>query len=366
MQRLTFLCIMKTNCLFALVAFFIVHLTYSQSTKKDTLTEIKLNLFKEAKSEFSYFERKHGRTVATKNGKMHFLEFGEPTGIPLIWIHGSYTNAYEILHIVNQLASLGYYVIAIDYYGHGQTEIPEHEVSLYHVADDISDMMVHKGLEKAVIGGWSRGAYIATAFYDAYPQKVLGLVLEDGGSVAFNHHYHQLSVQELDEKLKEIFSSNFSYPSFETEFEAYQYYYDTTRSDSQFELLAWIKQDDEGRWTICPAVDHLFHMDNSISFEETILRPGKANLFARSLAFIEPEIIYRNLNVPMLILDPVSENDPFPNEGKNIHLKDQHPELIVHRLYQDTGHNLHFEAPENFVEDLQSFLDTIRKYWQMD
>ena len=94
-----------------------------------------------ARVEYTQFEKKHGRFVQTKNAKMHYLEWGNPRHIPFIWVHGSFTNAYEFADLSKELVQKGYYVIAIDYYGHGQTPIPTHDVSLYHVADDIKTLM---------------------------------------------------------------------------------------------------------------------------------------------------------------------------------------------------------------------------------
>jgi alpha-beta hydrolase superfamily lysophospholipase len=84
------------------------------------------------------FEKAHGHFVQTKNTNMHYLTWENASGIPLVWAHGSFTNAYELLPIADSLVKAGYFIIAIDYYGHGQTLIPRHEVSLYDVADDIA------------------------------------------------------------------------------------------------------------------------------------------------------------------------------------------------------------------------------------
>jgi pimeloyl-ACP methyl ester carboxylesterase len=313
-----------------------------------------------AKVEFNNFEKKHGGFIKTKNVRMHYLEWGNPKNTPLIWVHGSFTNSYELLNIAEDLVKEGYYLIAIDYYGHGLTKIPKKEVSLYHVADDIKELMEFKKIKKAVIGGWSRGGIIATAFYDTYPDKVLGLILEDGGSVSTNIHYHKLTANELDNQLKGIFKDRVAYSMFNSEFEAYKTYYDYNCSGTQFELLAWLTSDDNGKWSIGIGVEKLFNMSNEQEFSDTILRPTKANLFGESMSIIEPKIVYRNLKVPMLILDPISDQDIFPYESENKQLKKQHPNFITHKIYENTGHNIHNEKPKMFVKDLGTFLKTMR------
>ena len=227
---------------------------------------------------------------------MHYLELGNPQNTPLIWIHGSFTNSYELLNIAKDLVKEGYYLIAIDYYGHGLTKIPKHEVSLYHVADDIKLLMEVKKIRKSVVGGWSRGGIIATAFYDAYPNKVLGLILEDGGSVSTNAPYHKLEEQELSSRIKNIFKDRVAYSSFNSEYEAYKAYYDYSSGGTQFELIAWLTMDEIGKWSIGTGVEKLFNMSNEKQFLDNILRPTKSSLFGESMSIIEPKIVYRNLN----------------------------------------------------------------------
>ncbi len=118
-------------------------------------------IFWEAKQEFRKFESEHGHFIKTPNAKVHYLTWGNPNDLPLIWSHGSFSNGYELLHVADNLVDAGYYIIAVDYYGHGQTSLPSHDVSLYHVADDIKFLMDHLKIDKAVIGGWSRGVQCA-------------------------------------------------------------------------------------------------------------------------------------------------------------------------------------------------------------
>ena len=95
---------------------------------------------------------------------------------------------------------------------------------------------------------------------------------------------------------------------------------------------------------------------------DLILRLTKAPLFAESMVMIEPKIIFWNLNVLVLILDPISKNDPFPFEKENNVLQKQHPNLIEHVFYQDTQHNMIYEKPNQFVEDVVAFLKKVKVY----
>ncbi|WP_428664242.1 alpha/beta fold hydrolase [Runella sp.] len=346
---------------FILLCLFLLCLTSQAQTTPSSKSRTQLEKsYQSAKKEFAAFEKKHGHFVETPNVRMHYLTWGSPSGVPLIWSHGSLTNGLELLTIADSLVKAGYYVIAIDYYGHGQTSIPNHEVSLYHVADDIKALMDKEKIRKAVIGGWSRGGYISTAFYDAYPERVLGMILEDGGSVATNTYYHKMNSDTLSKRIDMIFKDRYPDTTFATEMEAYGTYYDPQSQGNQFDLLAWITKTKEGRWAIGPGLLKLFNMGDKTQFLANILRPTQVPLFAESMAIMEPKIIFRNLHVPVLILDPTGANDLFPFEAENAKLQSQHPRFIDHKIYENTGHNIHFERKEQFIKDVSTFYKRVK------
>ncbi len=222
--------------------------------------------------------------------------------------------------------------------------------------------MDNEKIKKAVIGGWSRGGYISTAFYDAYPERVLGLILEDGGSVATNTHYHAMDSATLSQRIDTIFKDRYTDTTFHSELDAYCMYYDASAQGNQFELLAWIAKTKEGRWAVGPGLLELFNMSNKTQFMANILRPTQVPLFAESMVLIEPKILFRNLKVPVLILDPTSKDDLFPFERENAQLKQQHPKLIDHKIYENTGHNIHYERREAFINDVITFKNSRFKF----
>ena len=56
------------------------------------------------------YERVNGRFVTVNGIKMHYLEWGAPNGVPLVWAHGSASNAYELRAVAPRLAQAGYRV----------------------------------------------------------------------------------------------------------------------------------------------------------------------------------------------------------------------------------------------------------------
>ena len=102
-------------------------------------------------------------------------------------------------------------------------------------------------------------------------------------------------------------------------------------------------------------------MKNQEQFLMNIYEPSNTPLFARSMAMMDPIKIYQELNIPLLILDPVNEEDLFPFEEENRALKKMHPDLITHHIYENTGHNIHYEKPDLFIRDVLSFLKSFNK-----
>lgn len=318
----------------------------------------------DAKMQMQAFEKSHGHFIQTPNGKVHYLTYGNPRNVPLVWCGGSGMNAYELIMFGDTLESLGYYLITLDYYGQGQTPIPNHEVSLWDIADDIKAILNELKIKKTIIGGWSRGGTIATVFYDAYPEKVLGIILEDGGSVSWNAADHKLPVAEIERKTLERFKNETPDPRYQSELELFQSFrlrgmYHT------FFVLNGVGQDSSGKWGERIGLNALYCEDNAEHKLKITLRTMDAPLYAASAQLVEPRIIYRNLDVPMVIFDPVMENDMFRFTEGNTTLYNQHPDLIEHKIYENTPHHLKFSKRDRFISDMSNFLIRVKKFHKL-
>jgi hypothetical protein len=140
----------------AIAILTLSHAAFAQGAEKATPVMDKTKareLFDQAKTNYEAYELEHGGWIQTKNVRMHYLQWKNPTGTPLVWANGTFSTAYEMAPVAEQLVKAGYRIIAIDYYGHGQTPIPKHDVSIYHVADDMAALLDSLGIDKAVIGG---------------------------------------------------------------------------------------------------------------------------------------------------------------------------------------------------------------------
>lgn len=114
---------------------------------------------------------------------MHYEVEGR--GIPLLLLHGFTGSVRTWDPFVVHWNSL-YKIIRVDIVGHGKSQIRKEQTdvakaySMEAMSKALSDLLVHLGVERAAILGYSMGARLALYFSTAYPKKVLGLLLESG------------------------------------------------------------------------------------------------------------------------------------------------------------------------------------------
>ena len=107
--------------------------------------------------------------------KLNFIEQGQ--GQSLILLHG---NGEDTTYFEHQIPyfSKNYHVIAIDTRGHGQSPRGEKPFTIKQFAEDLHDFMDEKGIEKAVILGFSDGGNIALTFALKYPERVEKMIVD--------------------------------------------------------------------------------------------------------------------------------------------------------------------------------------------
>ena len=95
-------------------------------------------------------ERVHGR-FATVNGiRLHYAEWGDAKGIPLVWVHGSGSFAYELRNVAPRLVQAGYRVLSVDSRGHGMTQVTDYDFGMSHIADDLIALLDHLKIPTAI------------------------------------------------------------------------------------------------------------------------------------------------------------------------------------------------------------------------
>ena len=116
-----------------------------------------------------------------KNTKISYSDSGK--GNTIVLLHGFLENQTMWQDLVSEL-SKKYRVITIDLLGHGETQCLGYVHTMEDNADVVQAVLSKLCIRKAIFVGHSMGGYVALAFAELYPEKILGLVLMNSTSKA--------------------------------------------------------------------------------------------------------------------------------------------------------------------------------------
>ncbi|PWB19389.1 alpha/beta fold hydrolase [Flavobacterium sp. HTF] len=119
------------------------------------------------------------KNILYKNTKISFTDSGQGTAIVLL--HGFLENKI----MWNEYAdffSEKYRVITIDLLGHGESDCLGYVHEMEDNAGAVNEVLEYLKIEKVIILGHSMGGYVALAFAELYPEKVLKIVLQNSTS----------------------------------------------------------------------------------------------------------------------------------------------------------------------------------------
>lgn len=116
--------------------------------------------------------------VSVDGARIHFQEFGNAGGPPLVLIHGYTASTYVWRSVAPMLADAGFHVIALDLPGFGFSDKPRwFDYSIDSQARMVSRFMDRIGIGRAVVVGSSYGGAVAATLALDYGERVEKLVL---------------------------------------------------------------------------------------------------------------------------------------------------------------------------------------------
>lgn len=108
--------------------------------------------------------------------KLPFVEQGNPSGVPLLLLHG-YADSWRSFELVLPHLPDSVRAIALTQRGHGDASRPAEGYRPRDFAADVAEIMDVLQLESVVIAGGSSGGFTARHFAIDYPERTLGLIL---------------------------------------------------------------------------------------------------------------------------------------------------------------------------------------------
>lgn len=262
-----------------------------------------------------------------------YIDEGESSNT-LLFIHGlgSYLKAWDrnIIELKNHFRC-----IAMDLPGYGKSSKQIHSGSVDFYVDIIKEFISNLNLNIVILVGHSMGGQIAMAFAIKYPEIVQKLILvAPAGFELFNKEEIELVKQIVspeiisqtsDDKIRLNYKMNF--------------YNLPIEAEEMINDRIAIKSDEEF-FNHCTVVSNsLFGLLNEPVYDSLH-------------KIIQPTLIFFGKN-DMLIPNPMIHQTTTINvaeDGKN---KIRNSKLI---LYENCGHFIQFEKPEQFNKDLLNFI----------
>ena len=106
-----------------------------------------------------------------------YVEMGDPSGAPLVLIHGYTDNSRSWSLLAPHLAPSERRIIALDLRGHGASDAPACCYGVDSLAHDVDGLMGALGIAHADVVGHSLGSMTALTLAALYPERVDHLVL---------------------------------------------------------------------------------------------------------------------------------------------------------------------------------------------
>lgn len=121
--------------------------------------------------------------LQTASGQISYNTFGDSKHDAIVFIHG-FPFDKSMWDDQCKLLSKDHFAVAFDLRGHGESEVGSGQYLVELIVDDLSTVMEHAGVNKAVVCGLSIGGYAALRAVEREPSRISGLILCNTKSAA--------------------------------------------------------------------------------------------------------------------------------------------------------------------------------------
>ena len=104
---------------------------------------------------------------------------GAANGRTVVLMHGKNFGGYYWAGVIRTLSAAGYRVVVPDQIGWGRSSKPDIHYSFHLLAANTARLLDTLGVRQTAVVGHSTGGILAVRFALLYPERVIGLVLED-------------------------------------------------------------------------------------------------------------------------------------------------------------------------------------------
>jgi non-heme chloroperoxidase len=263
--------------------------------------------------------------------RLHVREWGNADGPPILFIHGWSQNHLCWDKQYESALRDEFRLVAFDLRGHGMSEAPpgpEHYTDDRGWADDLAAIIDRLGLERAVLVGWSYGAFVICDYIRAYGQDRVAAINFVEGVV----------------KLGEAAFGTLIGPGF------LDHFADATADDLPTNIRGM-----RGFVRAClakPVAAEDF--ETALCWNMAVAPRVRASLGARE---IDDDDVLRGLGVPLLVTQGRSDTVVLPAMAEHILATCPAAEAS---WYDGVGHVPHLEEPGRFNRELAALARRVR------
>jgi pimeloyl-ACP methyl ester carboxylesterase len=255
--------------------------------------------------------------------RLYSRTIGE-TGGDLIILHGLFGSGDNWQTHAKYL-SQWFKVTLIDQRNHGHSGHSD-EMNYSVMSEDVNETMESLGIERAYILGHSMGGKTAMYFAQAYPEKVVKLMVIDMGIKAYPPHHG---------------------PVFDA-IHAVDIEHCTSRKEAETRIAPFIPDFSTQQ----------FILKNMYWIEEGRLAwRFNAPVLEQSINQILAALPYQSVQLPALFLAGGRSNYILPTDHSSILI--QFP-MAKFQSIENAGHWVHAEAPQEFLQMILSFLEVVK------
>ena len=283
------------------------------------------------------------KTVDSRGLAIHYLEWGEPAGEPIVLVHGFLDQAHSWKFFVAELIAQTLrplWIIAPDCRGHGDSGWVG-DGGYYHFPDYVFDLdcvIRSVGTTRFHLVGHSMGGTISFLYAGAFPKRLANLVLIEGvGPLGMEFADAPLRMAGWIGELHDRGRNHFrEYTSIEAGANQLQQTNPRLRKEFAIDLArAGMRQNDKGKW--------IWKFD-------PLHRTAAPQPFytAQALEF------FRRIECPVLIVDGHESR-----QNRRTDKQERYDAIRHHRMARiaRAGHMVHQDNPEELAKTVANFLE---------
>jgi pimeloyl-ACP methyl ester carboxylesterase len=287
------------------------------------------------------------RFVDVRGLKIHYLEWGEPAGEPLMLIHGFRDHAQSWNYFVDALSQKvkqPLWIVAPDCRGHGDSGWVG-AGGYYYFADYVHDLDCVIDALKApsvTLVGHSMGGTISFLYTGTFPKRVRKLVLIEGlGPLGMSFSDAPPRMETFLSQMKSIRDgttveyASFEYPSLEEAAKRFQRANPRLSAERAFELTNWgMRRNANGTWSW--KFDPLHRTTSPLPFYAE-----------QALEF------YQRVECPVLLISGAeSKQAPRPDRQERVNAIKDHREVTI----ASAAHMIHQDNPDDLADEILKFV----------